>query len=63
MRRMIGALVLNVLLLGLPGISGASSRPLAPENGAIIYDPSPSHLWNRLHSALFIRTEIGRAHV
>ena len=57
MRRMIGALVLNVLLLGLPGISGASSRPLAPENGAIIYDPSPSHLWNRLHSALFIRTD------
>src|ERR1019366_646448 len=34
-----------------------SSRPLAPENGAIIYDPSPSHLWNRLHSALFIRTD------
>jgi hypothetical protein len=58
MRRFIGAL----LLVALPVVLGEDSHLGSPSasaaNAVAIYDPDPIHLWNRLHSVLFIREDL-----
>lgn len=34
-----------------------AASPRHPETSTTIYDPDPSHLWNRLYAALFIRED------
>jgi hypothetical protein len=62
MRPAIAASVLAVLSLGLQETSSQSSWLHGSENGSgngvAIYDPNPTHLWNRLHSAIFVRPDV-----
>jgi hypothetical protein len=46
---------------GLPSPLDAGSPPAAARSQArhvTLYDADPAHLWNRLHSALFVRTAV-----
>jgi hypothetical protein len=64
MRRILGALALAVLIIGV--WKSAHSASLSPhaEPSVTFYDPNPSHLWNQLHSVLFIREDLpDTAHV
>jgi hypothetical protein len=58
MRVFIGALLLAFLPVGLgkAWCLGSSSQDTA--DPVAIYDPNPTHLWNRLHSVLFIREDL-----
>ena len=58
MRLFIGALLLVVLPVGLADDSCLGSQRSGAANAAAIYDPDPTHLWNRLHSVLFIRQDV-----
>jgi hypothetical protein len=57
-RLLIGALLLIVLPVALGEDSYLGSRSAGAANAAAIYDPNPTHLWNRLHSVLFIREDL-----
>ena len=62
MRPSLAALAIAILAIGSWHSSsfGSSDAAAAPT----IYDPSPSHLWNRLHAAIFVRPDIpATAHV
>jgi hypothetical protein len=57
MRPSVVALVLAVLAI----VFCQSSPPLwsiDAQAAPAIYDPDPSHLWNRLHAAIFVRADI-----
>jgi hypothetical protein len=54
----IGALVLVVFPEMVCGLSGTAAAGQGPENSVAIYDSNPAHLWNRLHSAMFIREDL-----
>ena len=58
MRLFIGALLLAFLPVGFgrAWYLGSSSQDTA--DAVAIYDPDPAHLWNRLHSVLFIREDL-----
>lgn len=47
-----------LVLIGGDGTRGANadSPRAAPTKPVALYDTDPEHLWNRLHSALFVRT-------
>lgn len=45
------------LLFGSLKAEGEVSRP--PGSAEALYDPNPSHLWNRLHRAFFVRPDAG----
>ncbi len=55
-------MVLALLSLGLQETSCQSLWLHGSENGSgngvAIYDPNPTHLWNRLHSVLFVRSDL-----
>jgi hypothetical protein len=57
-RLFIGALLLVVLPVGLADDACLGSQRSGAANAAAIYDPDPAHLWNRLHSVLFIRRDV-----
>jgi len=57
MRLSLAALVLAILPIGLRQ-SCPPSWSLDSAPTAAIYDPNPNHLWNRLHAAIFIRSDI-----
>jgi hypothetical protein len=57
MRTLIGTLLLASLWFGFSDSSSSSSRPES-ETGVTLYDSNPNHLWNRLHSAIFVRPDI-----
>jgi hypothetical protein len=57
-RLFIGALLLVVLPVALGEDSYLDSRSAGAANAVALYDPSPSHPWNRLHSVLFIREDL-----
>jgi hypothetical protein len=47
-----------VLLLVIPvTVWKLAASPSHPETSTTIYDPNPSHLWNRLYAVLFIRED------
>jgi hypothetical protein len=46
-----------VLVLALVTVWQIGASPGHAETSKAIYDPNPSHLWNRLHEVLFIRTD------
>jgi hypothetical protein len=58
MRRILGALVLAVLIIGLWEFSRSATWFLFSKRSVTFYDPNPAHLWNRLHSVLFIREDL-----
>ena len=57
MRPLIVALVLALFQMGIWEAS-CPAWSQSTEKTVTIYDPNPTHLWNRLHSVLFIRTDI-----
>jgi hypothetical protein len=56
MRTLIGTLLLASFWLAFSDSRASSFH--ASEAGVTIYDPDPEHLWNRLHSAIFVRPDI-----
>ena len=58
MRRILGVLVLALLIAGLWELSRPASHFLRSQASVNLYDPNPAHLWNRLHSVLFIREDL-----
>ena len=58
MRLFIGALLLAFLPVGLGKASCLGSLSQDTADAVAIYDPNPAHLWNRLHSVLFIREDL-----
>ena len=58
MRPSLAALAIAILAISFWQSSsfGSSDATAAPT----IYDPNPTHLWNRLHSAIFVRPDIPR---
>jgi hypothetical protein len=57
-RPFIGALLLVVLPAGLGERAYTRAGSAGTVVAVAIYDPIPAHLWNRLHSALFIREDL-----
>ena len=58
MRLFIGALLLALLPVGLGKASCLGSSSQGTADAVAIYDPNPAHLWNRLHSVLFVRDDL-----
>jgi len=58
MRPLTAAFFLAVISPIAPGTSCGSLRLHGSEAGVTIYDPNPSHLWNRLHGAIFVRADV-----
>lgn len=60
MRPGIGAILLVGVAVWLGDSYSAPPAANAPNvaNAVAIYDPNPNHLWNRLHSAIFIREDL-----
>ncbi|MGA8224777.1 MAG: hypothetical protein WB780_24250 [Candidatus Acidiferrales bacterium] len=58
MRRILGALALAVLIIGAWQLSRSAPGLLHAEASVTFYDPDPAHLWNQLHSVLFIREDL-----
>jgi hypothetical protein len=58
MRLRIGALLLVGLAVWLGADSHVNSQAAHATNAVAIYDPNPNQLWNRLHSAIFIREDL-----
>jgi hypothetical protein len=52
----IRCLQLLALLLLVPGLPALAQGKDAVARPVTIYGANPEHLWNRLHSALFVRT-------
>jgi len=38
--------------------STGTARSTVPEKAVTIYDPNPTHIWNRLHATFFIRDDV-----
>src|SRR5271157_2167169 len=58
MRLFMPAFVLAALWAGLWEASCPASWSHGSEGSVAIYDPNPAHLWNRLHSVLFVREDL-----
>ena len=58
MRLLAWVLAAALLLLAVLGGSHAARLSRDSQANVAIYDPNPAHLWNRLHSALYIRDDI-----
>jgi len=58
MRRILRALALALLLVGVWGTCCTTPSSLGSANNVAIYDPDPAQLWNRLHAAIYAREDI-----
>ncbi len=57
MRRIAAVLILTLVAISLLVVTLLAHRQEA-ELAVTVYDPNSTHIWNRLHSALFVRDDI-----
>ncbi len=57
MQRIAAVLILTLVAISLLVVTLLAHRQEA-ELAVTVYDPNPTHIWNRLHSALFVRDDI-----